>query len=99
MNDFINISTNRIVSKINYYINKLDLNLSGYDVLTEVGSNLYNYTPLIPLLAGANHVMAWTRDSKFGKSNDIIAECKMKLDTVNNVNSINFFEGTINKMI
>ena len=49
--------TLRVISKIRYYINYLNLNLKGYKVLTEVGSDLYNYIPIIPILAGAEKVM------------------------------------------
>ena len=88
---------NRVVSRINHYIDKLDLNLEGYNVLTEVGSGLYNYTPIIPMLAGANRVMAWTRDSVYGKADDIIAECRLKLNKMGYDDSIEFFNGTLNK--
>lgn len=57
-------------------IRVLELDLSGYEVLTEVGSNNYLYTPLIASLAGASKVNAWTRDTKYGKASDIINECE-----------------------
>lgn len=90
-------SINRVVSRINKYINKLELNLDGYNVLTEVGTGLYNYIPIIPVLAGANHVMAWTRDSVYGKADDIISDCRMKLDKIGYSGSIEFFSGALDK--
>tara|TARA_B100001113_G_C21092092_1_gene614832 strand:+ start:672 stop:1676 length:1005 start_codon:yes stop_codon:yes gene_type:complete len=97
MNINSDYSTSRVFSRINHYIDKLGLNLEGFNVLTEVGSGLYNYTPIIPILAGANSVMAWTRDSSFGKADDIIAECRIKLDKMGYEDSIEFFKGSINK--
>lgn len=42
--------------------------------MTEVGSNNYLYTPIIPLLAGADKVIAWTADTRYGKAADITKE-------------------------
>jgi len=57
-------------------IKKLNLNLKGLTILTEVGSNNYIFTPLIALMAGAKKVNAWTRDSHFGNAEEIINRCK-----------------------
>lgn len=62
----------RIIKKA---IANLNLDLHSYSVLTEVGSSNYKYSPIIPLLAGAKEVYAWTFDSSHGKSEDIIKEC------------------------
>ena len=58
------------------YVNLLNVNLNELIVVTEVGSNNYIFSPIIPLLSGAKKVYAWTRDSKFGKAKDNINECK-----------------------
>jgi len=60
---------------INEAINVLQLDLSGQVVLTEVGSNNYLYTPIIPAIAGAEKVFAWTRDTKYGKGDVIRNDC------------------------
>lgn len=65
----------RAIEIIKQTIKTLDLNLKSYVVLTEVGSNNYIYTPIIPLLAGAEKVYAWTRDSSYGECEDIIKQC------------------------
>ena len=65
----------RAIEIIKQTIKTLDLNLKSYVVLTEVGSNTYIYTPIIPLLAGAEKVYGWTRDSSYGKCEDIIKQC------------------------
>lgn len=67
---------NRSLSLVHDIIQRLDLNLKGLKVLTEVGSHNYMYTPLIAQLAGAEKVYAWTRDSRFGKADDIVNACK-----------------------
>lgn len=63
----------RLISSV---IDKLDLDLQGFNVLTEVGSRNFVYTPIIALAAGAENVFAWTRDSKFGNGSDIIQRCQ-----------------------
>ena len=61
----------RAIEIIEQTIKRLDLKLNSYIVLTEVGSNNYIYTPIIPLLAGAEKVYAWTRDSSYGSGEHI----------------------------
>ena len=65
----------RAIQIIKNTIEDLELNLNSYVVLTEVGSNNYIYTPIIPLLAGAKRVFAWTRDSSYGKGEEIAGQC------------------------
>ena len=54
---------------------KLDFSLEGLTILTEVGSNLYIYTPIIPLLCGASYVYAFVKDTPYGKAEDIKKKC------------------------
>ncbi len=54
---------------------KLNLNLNGYTVLTEAGSKYYLFSPIIPLLCGASKVLAFVKDTSYGKAEDIKAEC------------------------
>jgi hypothetical protein len=67
---------NRALRIIKQAIQKLELNLEGEVVLTETGSGLFLFTPIIALLAGADKVFAWTRETSFGSAEDIIQECK-----------------------
>jgi hypothetical protein len=48
-----------------------DLELSGLIVLTEAATGYYILTPLIAALAGADKVLALTRDSRFGRAVDV----------------------------
>tara|TARA_Y100001958_G_scaffold82898_1_gene56139 strand:- start:17861 stop:18856 length:996 start_codon:yes stop_codon:yes gene_type:complete len=80
----------RAIKIINETIESLDLNLNSYVVLTEVGSNNYLYTPIIPLLAGAKKVYAWTNDSSYGNSNQIISNCKQLARDLGLLNRIEF---------
>lgn len=52
-------------------IHRLELNLSGIFVITEIGSENYTYTPLIAALAGAENIVAVSRDSRYGKAQEI----------------------------
>lgn len=60
---------------IKEFIAKVNLDLSGYTILTEVGTNNYLYTPIIAALAGAHKVYAWTNDSRYGPGSDNIKSC------------------------
>jgi hypothetical protein len=52
-------------------IDDLELNLCKKIILTELGSNDFCFTPIIPLLASAEKVFAIVKDSKYGKAQDI----------------------------
>lgn len=54
----------------------LSLNLENLSVLTEVGSDYYQFTPLIASMAGARQVFAWTKDSIYGKGEDNVRICE-----------------------
>ena len=87
----------RELVKIKQKITELELNLEGFEVLTEIGSGLYGYMPIIPLMAGAERVMAWTRDSKFGKGDDLISECQKRISVLEGSKSIEFHKGYFNE--
>lgn len=67
---------NRIIRVIKQEIETLDLNLNGFNVITELGSNGYMLGPIIANLAGAKKVTTLTKDSFFGNSEDIIKNFK-----------------------
>jgi hypothetical protein len=69
----------RSIKIITKMIKSLNLDLSGLNVLTEVGSNNYLYTPVIACLAGAKNVYAWTGDTSHGKGDEIRNECLLIL--------------------
>ncbi len=71
----LDYKSNRAIKIISNAINKLSLNLTDYIILTEVGSNYYNYTPIIAALANAKYVYAWTRDSQYGSGKEIKEKC------------------------
>lgn len=52
-------------------VEELDLNLEGLVVLTEAASGHYVYTPLVAAAAGADEVIAVTRDSRYGSTTDV----------------------------
>jgi hypothetical protein len=52
----------------------LQLDLDGAIVLTEMGSSHFIYTPFIAAMAGAQRVVAVTKDSKYGRAEEIIAQ-------------------------
>ena len=74
MNQRFNI--NRAENIINQFSKTLDLSLVGYSILTEVGTGLYSFMPITPLMAGAKKVMAWTQDSIYGSAESAIRQCR-----------------------
>lgn len=66
----------RCLNIINKTIEDLNIDLSSKTVITEVGSNLFLYSPLICLLSKAAKVYAWTSDSKYGSAEVIAKQCK-----------------------
>jgi hypothetical protein len=65
--------TKKIIDAI---ISDLQIDLSGFTILTEAGSNLFAFTPIIAAMCNAKKVYAWTRDSSHGKAEYIIENCK-----------------------
>lgn len=86
----------RALNIINDTIKSLELNLNSFVVLTEVGSNNFIYTPIIPLLAGAKKVYAWTKDSSYGKSEDIVKKCLNIAKSLNLENRLDFSVNSVN---
>lgn len=62
----------RLITEI---IKKLNLDLRGLNILTEVGSGPFFITPIIAVMAGAEKVYAWTKDSEYGRGDEIISNC------------------------
>lgn len=73
----LNYATDLKAYKISkFWIDRIGLNLTGLNILTEVGSNYYKYLPLIASIAGAKNVTAWCKDSKYGLAEEIVQEAK-----------------------
>lgn len=66
------VNPSRVVVLIKNTIEQLQLDLSGLTVLTEAASGAYVCTPVIAVLAGADHVLAVTRDSQYASSETVI---------------------------
>lgn len=52
---------------------QFDLSLDGLNVYTEAASGHYAYGPVLAALAGAKHVTAQVRNSRFGSAQDIVS--------------------------
>lgn len=76
------VSFNNVIEIIPKLIDKYDLNLNGKVVLTEAASFAYKYNPLIAIMAGAKKVIVYCKDSKYGKSQDILCELHSMADIV-----------------
>tara|TARA_B110000977_G_scaffold197692_1_gene280859 strand:+ start:1322 stop:2362 length:1041 start_codon:yes stop_codon:yes gene_type:complete len=66
------IKKNRSIRLIRKFIEELNLDLTDFQIITELGSNNYMLTPIIAVLAGAKKVITYTSDSVYGNSNEII---------------------------
>jgi hypothetical protein len=63
-------------------IERLQLDLDGFDVLTELGTNQFAFLPILTSLAGANSVTAFVKDTKYGKADDVEARFQRLVDEV-----------------
>jgi hypothetical protein len=66
------LNPERVVVLIRRTIEQLQLDLSGLTVLTEAASGAYVSTPVIAAMAGAEHVLAVTRDSQYASADTVI---------------------------
>jgi len=65
--NYLNTSKNIILNSIK----KINLDLSNLIVLTEAATGNWIFTPIIAAFANAKKVICITKDSQYGKSNDI----------------------------
>jgi hypothetical protein len=72
------INRERCLRLIHQAIETFGLDLSDLIVLTEAATGYYVLTPLIAALAGAGHVYALTRDSRYGSA-AAVRECTLSL--------------------
>ena len=83
----------RFIKIIENNVRRLELNLSGYTVVTECATGIYSCTPIIALLAGAERVVAYGQDSKFGSffsaKKDLLALAHSSNVTINNLTLTN----------
>lgn len=66
----------RLVNLIRDTISFLELDLTGMIVLTEAASGPYVVTPIIAALAGAQRIIALTRDSHYATAEMVIAQTR-----------------------
>jgi hypothetical protein len=66
----------RVARIIRDTIDFLELDLSGWTVLTEAASGPYVVTPVIAALAGAKRVLALTRDSHHGSVETVMRQIR-----------------------
>lgn len=72
----------------------LQFDLQGRIVLTEVGTNNYLFSPLVPALCGAEKVYALAKDNSYGKARDIIHQCR-QICAILDIGTIHFIENEI----
>jgi len=63
-----------VIRSIEERISLTRLDLTGFSVLTEAATGAYAVTPVIAAMAGAREVIAYTKDSGFGKIGDAANE-------------------------
>lgn len=87
----------RVLSKIRNKIRELELDLTGYTILTEVGSSEYVFTPIIAALANADKIFAYTRNSRHGLAKENILKCSKILNSIGLHDKVEFYTGKVNK--
>lgn len=58
------------INQIKRSIQVFQTDLSHFNVLTELGSNAYLFSPLIPYYSGASMIYIWAKDSIYGKAEE-----------------------------
>lgn len=76
MDSFLSDRAKKIITDTVKYLN---LDLSGLTVLTEVGTGLFNYTPVIAQLAKAKKIYALAKDNAYGSAEEAIKSCQEKI--------------------
>jgi hypothetical protein len=71
------MNLSRSLSLISESIQKIGLNLSGLNVLTEAATGYYSLTPIIALLAGAKKVYALSGDSPYGTKEQAVEQVSL----------------------
>ena len=66
----------RVENLIVRTIEELKVSLTDKVIITEAGSGLYLYMPVIAALTGAEEVIVCVKDTGYGKADDIIRNCK-----------------------
>jgi hypothetical protein len=66
----------RTAQLIKQAVHKLELDLSGFTVLTEAASGPYAVTPVIASMAGAKRVLAITADSTYATADEVIRQTR-----------------------
>lgn len=61
---------------------RLQLDLRGADVLTELGTNQFAFLPILATLAGANSVTAFVKDTKYGIADEVEADFHQLVDEI-----------------
>ena len=70
-------------------VRETGLSLNGLVVLTELGTADFALTPILAQMAGAQRVIVWTRDTKFGTATEAISQFQ---DICNKLELNDFFE-------
>lgn len=65
---------NRLGMLVDYWLQRTRLDLSGHRLLTEAATGNFAAMPALALKAGADHVYAWARDSRYGTAAQAIEE-------------------------
>lgn len=67
-------------SSVEAAVARLQIDLKGMTVITECATGIYACTPILALLAGAEKVVAFGKDSKFGSFNEACADVLKLVD-------------------
>lgn len=79
------VNPERAVMLMRGAISRLEVDLRGSTVLTEAATGLFACTPVIAALAGADRVLAVTRDSAYGSTEQVI-DCTRGLESLCGLN-------------
>ncbi len=67
------MNRHRIDRSINEYLKRFKLDLKGLTLYTECASGYYAYLPILAAMAGADKIFALSRDTRYGKKEELKA--------------------------
>lgn len=95
----ISFHDKRAIKIIKDKISEFEVDLSGKEVLTEIGSSYYSYLPLICSLSKAKIVHAFVKDSIYGIAENIVKDFSRRfINSGEDLSSIVFHINTLNKI-
>ena len=79
-------------------VERVNLDLSDINVLTELGTNQFAFLPILASMANAGHVTAFVRDTKYGSADIVEEKFNKFVEKTNFSHKINIKKNNLNEL-